>query len=799
MFLQPLAGRAVGLDIAGRADVIGGDRIAQDQQRLGIDDVLHRFGCHGQAIEIGRIGDIRRTRAPLIGFRSRHVDRLPVLVALVDIGIARPEHRAIQRPCHDVRHFGIGWPDVLQIDIDAIGAGADRGGGEILDHRALQRIGHHQRRAGEEIGAHVGADAAFEIAVARNHRGGDQPVLVDRFADRFGERPRIADARGAAIADEVEADVVEVVLQPGLDQVVGDHLAPRRERGLDPRLGFQPQFVGLFGDEAGRDQHARVRGVGATGDRRDHHVAIADIVRLAFDGHAGLRLLVDFGEVLVEHIIDIGKRDFVLRTLGTGKRGHHGRQIEFERRGKDRLDRRVDPEPLFLGISFDERNLRFFAPGQAQIIERLVIDAEKAARRAIFGRHIGERGAIGQSQPGEARPVIFDEAADHAVLAQQIGRGEHQVGGGHAFFQFAGEAETDHFGDQHRHRLAKHGRLGFDPADAPAEHAQPVDHRGVAVGADARIGIGHRDTVLVGAGPHRLRDVFQIDLVADAGARRHRVEIVEAFRSPFEEVVAFEIALVFNLDVLFERLGRAEFIDHDRVVDDEVDRDQRVDLAGIAAELGNRIAHRGEIDHARHAGEILQQHARGAVLDLAGRFDRVVLPVDQRFHVMRRNGEAAVFEPQQVFQQHFHRKRQPRNVAILRRSLGQRIIRIVLATDGKRAAGAERVLSNLGHGDADSLRVKGFPAASARGARQHLPCGSVRPMRVCKGLVKGDQWQLRAALAPSLRTKPNARKYCDAFAIRPGSAARCRPVTNALKSPAGNPPRSARPRPACAA
>ncbi len=42
-------------------------------------------------------------------------------------------------------------------------------------------------------------------------------------------------------------------------------------------------------------------------------------------------------------------------------------------------------------------------------------------------------------------------------------------------------------------RLAEHGGLGLDAADAPAEHAQAVDHGGVRVGADERIGVSeHR-------------------------------------------------------------------------------------------------------------------------------------------------------------------------------------------------------------------------------------------------------------------------------------------------------------------
>ena len=61
----------------------------------------------------------------------------------------------------------------------------------------------------------------------------------------------------------------------------------------------------------------------------------------------------------------------------------------------------------------------------------------------------------------------------------------------------------------------------------------------------------------------------------------------------------------------------AEIVDHHRMVDDEIDFGQRIDLLRIAAELLHRIAHRGQIDDGGHAGQILHQHARGPKRDLA--------------------------------------------------------------------------------------------------------------------------------------------------------------------------------------
>jgi hypothetical protein len=97
MFHQPFTGGAVGLDVAGGADVVGGDRIAQDQQRLGFDDV--GTGAGSWSCLRSRAGWRHRSnRPPAVGFRTGDVDRLPVLVALVDVGIAGDEHRTVHAP-----------------------------------------------------------------------------------------------------------------------------------------------------------------------------------------------------------------------------------------------------------------------------------------------------------------------------------------------------------------------------------------------------------------------------------------------------------------------------------------------------------------------------------------------------------------------------------------------------------------------------------------------------------------------------------------------------------------------------
>ena len=142
--------------------------------------------------------------------------------------------------------------------------------------------------------------------------------------------------------------------------------------------------------------------------------------------------------------------------------------------------------------------------------------------------------------------------------------------------------------------------------------------------------------------------------MANAGTGRHHAEIVEGALAPFEEGVALAIAVIFELDIVLEGLGGGEEVDHHRMVDDEIDRRQRIDLLRILAELRHRIAHRGQIDDGRNAGEILHQHARRAEGDLGFGLAAIVEPVDDAQDVVAGDG-AAVFMAQQIFDQHFQR------------------------------------------------------------------------------------------------------------------------------------------------
>ncbi len=657
------------LDRTGRRDVVGGDLVAEDRQDARIDDIGDRLRLLLHALEVRRVLHVGRAHVPAIGLARRGLDLAPVGVALEHIGVLLLEDRR----GHELLDEGIdllgGRPDVLEEDRLAVLAGAERFLGQVLGHGAGERVGHHQRRRRQIVGLHVRRDAAFEVAVARQHGGSHDAVVVDRLGNLFRQRPRIADAGGAAETDQVEADLVEVLLQSGVGKILRNHLAARRERGLHPRLCGQALGGGIAGEQARGDQHARVRGVGAGGDRGDHHVTMAEIEVAAFDRMARLidGLLVVAGHRGGKAFGNRRQRDAAFRTLRPGQRGHHIAEIEHQGFGEHRIGRFRRPEQtLRLGVLVDQCHARRGAAGDLQIVDGFLVDREEAAGGAVFRRHVADGRLVRDREIVEAGTEELDELADHALLAQHLRHGEHEVGGGDAFLQRALQLEADHLRQQHRKRLPQHRGFRLDAADAPAEHGETVDHRGVRIGADQRVRIRDferagllADGHLLLLGPDRLRQVFQIDLMADAGAGRHHGEVVEGALSPLQELVALLVLLVLFGHVLAEGGVVAEEIDDHRVIDDEVDRDQRVDLLGVATERLHRIAHRGEIHHCGHAGEVLHQHPRRTerdfMLELA-----LLQPFRDGLDVFLLH-RATVFIAQQVLQQHLHRVRQPGN------------------------------------------------------------------------------------------------------------------------------------------
>jgi hypothetical protein len=105
-----------------------------------------------------------------------------------------------------------------------------------------------------------------------------------------------------------------------------------------------------------------------------------------------------------------------------------------------------------------------------------------------------------------------------------------------------------------------------------------------------------------------------------------------------------------KLSKALDREPRREVVHLHGVVDHELDRDQRVDLLRVAAEVVHGGAHRGQVDDTGDAGEVLEQDAGGVVADLVRGLGSGV-PAGHRLDVPGGDGDA-VLSPQHVLEQH---------------------------------------------------------------------------------------------------------------------------------------------------
>ena len=126
------------------------------------------------------------------------------------------------------------------------------------------------------------------------------------------------------------------------------------------------------------------------------------------------------------------------------------------------------------------------------------------------------------------------------------------------------------------------------------------------------------------------------------------------------------------------------------MVDDEIDRSERVDLLRVAAELRHCVAHGGKVDHGGNAGKVLHQHAGRAEGDFAVAL-AFLEPERDAANVVG-GDRAAIFVTQQILEQDLERERQVGDTG-QPVSLGLLEVEIVvfIAVDVERAPAIEAV------------------------------------------------------------------------------------------------------------
>ena len=215
-------------------------------------DVLDRLRLARHPVEVRRAAHVRRVRRPTRRARppgtgrSRHCSSPVKTSAYVRVNISF---------CTDVGDDLVDLlrrrPEVVQVDVVPVVVLAERLVEEVDVHASGERVRDDERRRREVVRLHLGMDARLEVAVAGEDGADDEVALGDRLGDLVRQRPRVADARRAAVADGVEAELVEVAVEPGLLVVLGDDLRAGRERRLHPRLPLEAALDGVLREQPG--------------------------------------------------------------------------------------------------------------------------------------------------------------------------------------------------------------------------------------------------------------------------------------------------------------------------------------------------------------------------------------------------------------------------------------------------------------------------------------------------------------------------------------------------------------------
>jgi hypothetical protein len=313
-----------------------------------------------------------------------------------------------------------------------------------------------------------------------------------------------------------------------------------------------------------------------------------------------------------------------------------------------------------------------------------LVDREHRRRRTELGAHVSDGGTVREGHLTDARSVELDKLSDHTVATQHVGNREHDIGGGDAGRDVARQSETDHPRDQHRDGLTQHGRFRFDSTDTPTEDAETVDHRRVGVGSDT--GVGESEGVSVDvAGVDNLGQVFNVHLVNDSRPGRNHLEVLEGHLTPAQKLVTLAVSLVFDFDVSLQGILATEEIRNHRVVDDEFRGGKRIDFFRVSAEFSHCLAHRGQVDDARHTREVLHDHPCWSELDFRVGF-RGGVPITERANLF--SGDVfAVFCPQQVFEQDLEAEGQ----TLVARYGIQSKNRVVTSSNGQGGLRTERI------------------------------------------------------------------------------------------------------------
>jgi len=255
----------------------------------------------------------------------------------------------------------------------------------------------------------------------------------------------------------------------------------------------------------------------------------------------------------------------------------------------------LDEHALLSEILLNEFDLALFSTCESEVIDGLSIDWEISHGGSVLWGHVGDGGSVSKGQVLAAWSVEFDELANDTSLSEHLDASKDEIGSGGMCWEFSSQSEADDLRQDHGDGLTKHDGLSFESTNTPTSNTETVDHGGVGISTNDRVGVEEAVSLHNDAG-----EVLKIDLMDNSGAWGHDLEVVEGLRAPLEELEALLVSLELHLFVELGGVEGAGLIDLDGVINDEIDGAQGVNLLGVTTESVHAVSHGSEIDNSRH-------------------------------------------------------------------------------------------------------------------------------------------------------------------------------------------------------
>ena len=113
---------------------------------------------------------------------------------------------------------------------------------------------------------------------------------------------------------------------------------------------------------------------------------------------------------------------------------------------------------------------------KVKVLNSLVVNREVAHSCTVLGRHVSDRGSVGQGQACASWTKELNELANNATLTEHGRSSEDKISSSSTGRELASQLEANDLGEHHGNLLAKHDRLSFDSTDTPADDTKTVDH-----------------------------------------------------------------------------------------------------------------------------------------------------------------------------------------------------------------------------------------------------------------------------------------------------------------------------------